>query len=135
MQTRLITIPERSDKRGNLAFIEGEKIPFDIKRVFYMYGMPSYTIRGGHALKTCEQVLVPLAGGFSVTVLTSRGRVSYRLEQPTCGLYLPPLVWRTLHDFELDTVCLVLASEPYDANGYYLTLVDFLEAVNADSVP
>lgn len=129
MQTQLITIPERSDKRGNLAFLEGEKIPFDIKRVFYMYGTPPYAIRGGHALRTCEQVLVALAGGLSVTVLTGRERLSYRLEHPTCGLYLPPLAWRTLHDFEPGTVCLVLASEPYDIYGYYFTLVDFLEAI------
>lgn len=129
MQTRLIDIPVRISDHGNLAFIEGERIPFVIKRTFYIWDTPSYAIRGEHALKTCEQFLVPLAGGLSVTVLDGISRQCYRLENPMCGLYLPPLVWRTLHDFESGTVCLVLASELYDADGYYRILVDFLKAV------
>jgi len=132
MQSQIIEVPSFSGDRGNLAVIESNVVPFAIRRVFYIWGVPVW--RGGHALKTCEQFLVPLAGSLKVAVVDGMSRKHYHLNTPTHGLYLPPLTWRVLHDFEPGSVCLVLASEPYDADGYYHRFVDFLEAVNADSV-
>lgn len=132
MQAELIKIPSFSDRRGNLAFIEN--LPFAIKRVFYTWDICLGATRGGHALKTCEQFLVPLSGALDVTVISELGKKTYSLGTPVYGLYLPPLAWRTLHSFASGTVCLVLASELYDANDYYRNFADFLEALSANSI-
>jgi len=125
-----IKLPKIWDSRGNLTFVESEKtIPFEIRRVFYLYDVPSGSERGGHALKNCHQLLIALSGSFEVSTLTQdQKRQSFVLNRPDQALHLGPMIWRELLNFSAGAVCLVLASKAYEEKGYYRDLVDFLNA-------
>jgi WxcM-like, C-terminal len=117
---RLIDLPVIPDHRGNLTFIEGSKhIPFDIRRVFYLYDVPGGQSRAGHALKDVEQLLIAASGSFDVVLDYGGERDVVTLNRSYFGLYLPSLVWRELENFSSGAVCLVLASAPYDEHAYY----------------
>lgn len=132
---RLIELPQVRDERGNLTFIEGGgHVPFEIRRVFYLYDVPGGSSRAGHALRSCEQFIVALAGAFDVVLDDGSSRQRFHLSRSSCGLYVSPLTWRELDRFSSDSVCLVLASERYDEGGYLRTHEDFL-AVVAPSRP
>ena len=127
---RLIELPKIYDPRGSLTFVEGERhVPFPIRRVFVLYDVPEDAERGGHALKTCDQFLVAVAGGLDVHVDDGLNKRTFRLDRPNCGLHLPPLFWRELSHFAAHTVCLALASEPYSEAGYFRTYEAFLAGV------
>jgi hypothetical protein len=116
----LIDLPVMPDHRGNLTFVEGGRhVPFEIRRVFYLYDVPGGQSRAGHALKGIEQVLVAVSGSFDVVLDYGEGRTKITLNRPYVGLYLPSLVWRELENFSSGSVCLVLASGPYDEAAYY----------------
>lgn len=115
--------------QGSLVVIEEAQIPFEIKRVFYIYDVPEGCSRGHHALKTCHQFLIALKGEITVHVHDGMEKYQCHLDRPTRGLYLQPMIWRYLF-FGPDAVCLVLASEPYNPDGYYRSFDDFLEAKN-----
>jgi hypothetical protein len=117
---RLIDLPVIPDHRGNLTYIEGSRhIPFDIKRVFYLYDVPGGQSRAGHALKNVEQLLIAASGSFDVVLDYGGERDVVTLNRSYFGLYLPSLVWRELENFSSGAVCLVLASAPYDEDSYY----------------
>ena len=119
-ECRMIDLPRINDPRGNLTFVEGARhVPFEIKRVFYLYDVPGGETRAGHALKTCHQFIVAMSGSFDVVVDDGRTRSRFQLNRSYYGLYLPPKIWRELENFSSGSVCLVLASEPYDESGYY----------------
>jgi hypothetical protein len=119
-ECRMIDLPRINDPRGNLTFVEGSRhIPFEIKRVFYLYDVPGGETRAGHALKTCHQFIVAMSGSFDAVVDDGRTRSHFRLNRSYYGLYLPPKIWRELENFSSGSVCLVLASEPYVESGYY----------------
>lgn len=124
---RIIEFETHSDSRGELIVVE-KCIPFEIKRVFYMRDVPSDETRGNHALKTCHQVLIPIVGTFSVQVVERNvpGDKIYRLSNPACGLYLEPMIWLQLHRSIPGSICLVLASELYDADDYIHNFLEFL---------
>ena len=123
---RLVQLPKIADPRGNLSFIEGGRhVPFEIRRVFYLYDVPGGESRAGHALKSCHQFIIAISGAFDVTVDDGRARLRHHLNRSYFGLYLPPLVWREIDNFSSGSVCLVLASEPYDEAGYVRNLEDF----------
>jgi len=127
---QLINLPKIADPRGNLTFIEGQNhIPFEIKRVFYLYDVPGGAERAGHALKTCHQFLVAISGSFDVIVDNGKKRQRIHLCRSYYGLYLPPMVWRELDNFSSGSVCLAFASEPYAENAYYRTYTEFIDAV------
>lgn len=127
---RLIDLPVVPDHRGNLTFIEGSRhIPFDIKRVFYLYDVPGGQSRAGHALKDVEQLLIAATGSFDVVLDYGAGQTKVTLNRSYFGLYLPSLVWRELENFSSGAVCLVLASECYDENSYYRDYAQFCTAV------
>lgn len=129
---RLIQFPTISDARGSLSVIEAARhVPFEIKRVFYLYGVPPGETRGGHAHKTLHQVMVCLAGGFDILLDDGSGKRRVRLDSPGCGLHVPPMVWDTEVEFEPGSVCLVLASAHYDEADYYRSYDDFLREVAA----
>jgi glyoxylate utilization-related uncharacterized protein len=111
---KFIDFPVYSDERGHLAVIEGAYLSFEVKRVFYIYGVPQGEKRASHAHRLCRQLLVAVAGSFTVMIEGKR----FVLESPSRGLYLPPMVWRELHDFSPGAICLVLCSEPYDEADY-----------------
>jgi dTDP-4-dehydrorhamnose 3,5-epimerase-like enzyme len=116
---RKIKLPKIADMRGNITFIEGNRhIPFDIKRVYYLYDVPSGELRGGHAHKTLEQFLISTSGSFDVIVDNGRASKKFHLNRPYFGLYLPPMTWRELKNFSSGSVCLVLASDYYNEDDY-----------------
>lgn len=126
---RLIDLPKISDPRGNLTFIEGaHHIPFEIKRVFYLYDVPGGADRGGHALKRCHQFLIAISGSFDVIIDDGKAKRRVHLARSYYGLHLPPMVWREMDNFSSGSVCLVLASECYAEDDYYREYSAFLDA-------
>lgn len=131
---RIIELPKILDARGNLTFFEGNHhIPFDIKRVFYLYDVPGGAVRAGHALKTCQQFLIAMSGSFDVLLDDGRDRRTYHLNRSYYGLLIPPLIWRVIDNFSSGSVCLAAVSEPYNAEDYYREWDEFLKAVNGHS--
>jgi hypothetical protein len=126
----LIDLPKINDPRGNLTFIEtGKHIPFDFKRVFYLYDVPGGAMRAGHALKTCHQLIIAATGSFDVLLDDGVERKRFQLNRSYYGLYVPPMVWRELDNFSSGAVSLVLASELYGEADYYREYSDFLNSL------
>lgn len=126
---RLLSLPKISDPRGNLTFIEGARhVPFEIKRVYYLYDVPGGERRGGHAHKQMQQFLVAASGSFDIVVKDGRCEKRFFLNRSYYGLYIPSMLWREMENFSSGSVCLVLASEPYDESDYYRDYGLFLEA-------
>ncbi|PKN59657.1 MAG: hypothetical protein CVU53_07100 [Deltaproteobacteria bacterium HGW-Deltaproteobacteria-11] len=129
-ECRLIELPKILDPRGNLTFIESHRhVPFNLKRVFYLYDVPGGESRAGHALKTCHQFIIAISGSFAVHVDDGFQKASFHLNRSYHGLHLPPLIWREIDDFSSGAVCLVLASELYSEADYYREYDEFLKAV------
>lgn len=126
---RLIELPKIGDPRGNLTFLENDsQIPFSIERVFYLYDVPGGAMRAGHALRSCDQFIVAMAGSFDVIVDDGKEKRTFQLNRSYIGLYVPPCIWRELENFSSGSVCLVLASEKYSEEGYYREYESFLQA-------
>lgn len=126
---KFIEFSQKGDERGHLVVIEGnENVPFDIKRVFYIYGSDRDVIRGRHANYNSEFVLINVSGTSKVKVDDGTNQQVFDLDRPHVGVYIPKLVWKDMYDFSEDSVLLCLASEHYDANEYirdydkYLTI-------------
>ena len=136
---RIIELPRVTDPRGNLTFVEGARhVPFDIRRVYYLYDVPGGAERGGHAHKTLRQLIIAMSGSFDVVTDDGRRRQRFHLNRSYYGLYLPSMTWRELDNFSSGSVCLVLASAPYDESDYYRDYAAFLQACEArheDPVP
>jgi hypothetical protein len=129
----LVQLPRIEDPRGNLTFIEGGRhVPFDIRRVYYLYDVPGGADRGGHAHKQLRQLIVAASGSFDVTVDDGRTRRCFHLDRAFLGLYVPPMHWRELTNFSSGSICLVLASAPYDETDYLRDYPGFLAAVGSD---
>ncbi len=127
---RIINLPKVYDPRGNLTFIEGARhVPFDIKRVYYLYDVPGGESRAGHAHLRLEQFIVAASGSFDVLLDDGVARHRFFLNRSYFGLYIPPLIWREIENFSSGSVCLVLASELYDESDYYRNYDEFLAAV------
>ncbi|WP_435137742.1 sugar 3,4-ketoisomerase [Formosa sp. A9] len=122
-----VEIPKIKDTRGNLAVIEKDCIPFAIKRVYYLYDVPSDAFRGGHAHKQLFQFLIPLSGSFEVRVKDAVSERLITLNKPDKGLLIVPGIWREIENFSSGSVCLVLASEEFDESDYIRDYSDFLE--------
>ena len=129
-QVRLIELPRVHDPRGDLTPIEsGRTVPFEIARIYYLYNVPVDAVRGGHAHKRNEGVIIALSGSFRVTVDDGKVRSRHWLRDPRQGLYVGRMVWRELDSFSQGAVSMVLASHHYDANDYYRNYDDFIRAV------
>jgi dTDP-4-dehydrorhamnose 3,5-epimerase-like enzyme len=127
---RIIELPIISDPRGNLSFIEGGRhIPFDIKRIYYLYDVPGGATRAGHAHKTLHQLLVAMSGSFNVTLDDGRERRNFHLNRSYYGLYIYPMVWREIDNFSSGSVCMALASDFYEETDYYRDYEEFLRVV------
>lgn len=126
---RMLEFPQHGDERGHLVITEGGMdIPFDIKRVFYIYGSDKDVVRGQHANRRTEFVLINVAGTSKVKVKDGLGREEvYNLDRPHIGIYLPTMTWKDMYDFSTDSVLLVLASEHYDATEYIRNYDDFVK--------
>lgn len=127
---RLVDLPRITDPRGNLTFVEGGRhIPFDIRRVYYLYDVPGGAERGGHAHKELEQLIVAMSGSFDVILDDGREKKRFHLNRSYFGLYVCPMVWRELDNFSSGSVCMVLASNFYDEADYYRDFDQYLTAL------
>ncbi len=124
----IIDLPKIVDPRGNLTVAEGVKdVPFEVKRVYWTYDVPSGESRGGHAHRRCEEFIVAVSGSFDVTLDDGRERRTFHLNHPYQGLYVGTGIWRTLDDFSSGAVCLVLASEGFEEEDYIREYDDYTE--------
>jgi len=127
---KLIDLPRIGDPRGNLTFIENDRhIPFEIKRIYYLYDVPGGSLRAGHAHKTLHQFLIAMSGSFDVTVDDGRQKTKFHLNRSYYGLYIPPMIWREIDNFSSGSVCLALASDFFDEADYYRQYPEFMKAV------
>ena len=127
---KLVEIPKIKDIRGNLSVVEKDIIPYEIKRVYYLYDVPSDAYRGGHAHKEQLELLIALSGSFEVTLDDGKSKRSIILNKPNKGLLIPKGIWRELQDFSSGSVCLVLASDVFDEEDYIRDYNDFLSFKN-----
>ncbi len=117
---KIIQLPRIHNRKGNLTFVEGKHhIPFNIKRVYYLYDVPGGAERGGHAHKKLRQFIVAMSGSFDVVLDDGFEKRRYHLNRSYMGLYVGPMIWRELDNFSSGSVCMVLASEPYEESDYY----------------
>ena len=130
-KVKMPEFPQRGDERGHLVIVEGGiDVPFEIKRAFYIYGSDADVVRGQHANRKTEFVLINVAGKSKVKVKDGEGNEAiYCLNRPHTGIYLPTMVWKDMYDFSEDSVLLVLASEHYDASEYIRNYDDFVKAI------
>ena len=130
-QYKLLYFRELGDERGNLVVIEGEgmDIPFDIKRVFYIYGSDEKVIRGQHANRKAEFVLINVSGTSKVRVDNGFQEEIIELNRPRMGLYLPTMLWKDMYDFSRDSVLLVLSNIHYDGGEYIRDYEEYLKEV------
>ncbi len=129
----IIEIPKITDPRGNLAIIEKEVLPFAIKRVYYLYDVPSTSFRGGHAHKEQKEFLIALSGSFEVSLTDGKQKQTVTLNKPNVGLLIGVGIWRELENFSSGAVCLVIASDEYDENDYIRNYDEFIEYKNQSS--
>ena len=131
---RIMDLPRIADARGNLTFIEENRhIPFEIRRVYYLYDVPGGESRAGHAHKTLEQFLVAASGSFDVILDDGFDRKSFQLNRSYYGLYIPPMVWREIDNFSSGSVCLALASDLFDEQDYIRDYEDFRKIARRES--
>ncbi len=130
MDITLIDLPKITDPRGNLTFAEAQgHVPFDVKRVYWVYDVPAGESRGGHAHKRLRQLVVALSGSFHVTLDNGRERTTVLLNHPWQALLIETGTWRTLDDFSSGAVCMVMASEHYEEDDYIYDYDEFLRYV------
>ena len=116
---KLIELPQVKDHRGNLSFIEtGRHVPFEIRRVYYLYDVPGGAERGGHAHRQLEAFIIAMSGSFDVVLDDGSAKKRFHLNRPYFGLYMHPMVWRELDNFSSGSVSMVLASDFYDEADY-----------------
>lgn len=124
----LIEIPTIKDTRGNLAFIQNGTIPFEFKRVYYLFDVPSSAFRGGHSHIKQQEFLIALSGSFEVTIDSGNEKVTFFLNKPNVGLLIPSGFWRELQNFSSGAVCLVLNSDEFIEDDYIRDYQDFLQS-------
>jgi hypothetical protein len=129
---RIIDLPKIAEARGNLTFVEGGRhVPFEIKRVYYLYDVPGGAARGGHAHKALHQLIIAMSGSFDVILDDGYEKKRIHLNRSYMGLYICPMIWREIDNFSSGSVCMVLASNFYEESDYYRDHVDFLIAIKA----
>ena len=127
---RIINLPQIQDRRGNLTFIEASNhIPFDIRRVYYLYDVPGGSERGGHAHKGLHQLVIAMSGSFEVVLDDGGEKKRFHLNRSFYGLYVCPMMWRELDNFSSGSVCMVLASNRYAEDDYYRDYDEYLSAM------
>lgn len=125
---RVLTLSRHYDPRGSLTVAQNDdELPFAIHRVFYLFDIPGGTERGGHSHRQLHQMLVAVSGSFTVTLTDGVETRRVVLNRPYHGLYIPPGVWNTMDDFASGSICLVLASAPYDESDYVRDYQEFLQ--------
>lgn len=127
---RVLNFADLGDERGKLVVIEGgQNVPFEIKRVFYIYGSDSTVVRGEHANRESEFVLINVAGTSKVRITDGKEEIIIELNKPMMGVYIPKMIWKDMYDFSSDSVLLVLASTHYDGNEYIRDYDEYLNII------
>ena len=126
MTIKRIKLPKIKDRRGNLSVVEKDVIPFESKRVYYLYDVPSGARRGGHAHKEQHEFLIALSGSFNVIIDDGKTKTTYTLNKPDEGLLIPSGFWRELEDFSSGGICLVLASAEFLEEDYIRDYSNYL---------
>jgi hypothetical protein len=117
---KIIDLPKINEPRGNLTFVEGRRhIPFDIKRVYYLYDVPGGSERGGHAHIALHQLIIAMSGSFDIHLDDGISKKTMHMNRSYYGLYVCPMIWREIDNFSSGAVCMVLASEFYEESDYY----------------
>ena len=125
---KIIELPKIMDPRGNLTFVEGENhIPFDIKRVYWIYDVPGGEVRGGHAYNELYEVIVALSGSFDIVLDDGKNKKKFSLNRSYYGLYVPKKIWRSLENFSTNSLSFIFASKKYDKNDYVRDYDEFLK--------
>lgn len=133
-QCLMVDLPKIEDARGNLTFIEGSRhIPFDIRRVYYLYDVPGGSERGGHAHKELHQLIIAISGSFDIHLDDGAEKKVIRMNRSYNGLYLCPMIWREIDNFSSGAVCMVLASDYYDELDYYREYNEFIKEAKKKS--
>ena len=132
---QMLEFSQKGDERGHLVIVEGmEDVPFEIKRIFYIYGSDKDVVRGQHANRESEFVLINVAGTSKIKVKDGKGNEAiYSLNRPHTGIYLPKMVWKEMYDFSPDSVLLCLASTHYDGKEYIRNYEEFVKIINGDA--
>lgn len=126
-QIKIIALPKIEDVRGNLSFIEESKhIPFNIKRTYWIYDVPGGQVRGGHAFKKQEEMIIAISGSFDVLVKDGRNEKLISLNRSYYGLYIPPGLWRQIQNFSTNSLALVISSTAFTEEDYIREYSDFL---------
>lgn len=126
----VINFKEFGDKRGQMVIVEGnESIPFEIKRLFYIYGTAPGVVRGQHANKESEFVLINVSGTSKVKITDGKESMVVELDEPMKGVYIPKMIWKDMYDFSTDSVLLVLASTHYNADEYIRNYENYIQMV------
>ncbi|MEJ8738613.1 FdtA/QdtA family cupin domain-containing protein [Erysipelotrichaceae bacterium HCN-30851] len=129
-KVKLLEFKQNGDDRGHLVVVEGNSdIPFEIKRIFYIYGSDKDVIRGQHANRKTEFVLINVSGTSKVKVTDGKIEKIYNLDHPHMGIYLPKMVWKDMYDFSDDSVLLVLASEHYEPSEYIRDFSEYVKEI------
>jgi oxalate decarboxylase/phosphoglucose isomerase-like protein (cupin superfamily) len=126
MNYKIIDIPKINNTKGNIGVIENDTIPFDVKRVYYLFDVPSGAKRGGHAHKKLKQVILAISGSFDVVLKNGKSKEIVTLNRPDKGLLIENNIWRELENFSSGSVCLVLASEEFSEADYIRNYKDYL---------
>ena len=129
MNPEIISIPKIKSPSGNYAILEGNTLPFSIKRVYYLYDIPSGGARGGHSHINQQEFLVAVSGSFDVILKNRKEEVKITLNKPDKGLLIPKGIWRELNNFSSGAVCLVMASDVFDESDYIRDFSDYLKSV------
>lgn len=129
-----VDLPRINDPRGNLTFVEANRhIPFDIRRVYYLYDVPGGAERGGHAHKALHQLIIAMSGSFDIHLDDGYAKKTIHMNRSYYGLYVCPMVWRAIDNFSSGAVCMVLASNYYDELDYYREYNEFIQDVQNTS--
>ena len=127
---KIIDLPMIKNPKGNLTFIEaGRQIPFDIRRVYYLYDIPGGEERGGHAHRALHQLIIAMSGSFDIRLDDGRAKKTVHMNRSYYGLYICPMIWREIDNFSSGAVCMALASEFYDEADYYRDYDQFIRDV------
>lgn len=127
---RIVDLPKISDPRGSLSFVEGgNHVPFEIRRIYYLYDVPGGAERGGHAHKELYQLIIAVSGSFDIVLDDGRRKQRHHLSRSYQGLFVCPMIWREMDNFSSGAVCLVLASNLYDEADYFRDYTEFKHAL------
>tara|TARA_Y100001968_G_scaffold302998_1_gene316767 strand:- start:814 stop:1224 length:411 start_codon:yes stop_codon:yes gene_type:complete len=128
---KLVNLPTVSDDRGSLSFLEsGRHIPFEMKRIYYIYDVPKDASRGYHAHKKLHQLCIPIYGSLEIKLDDGKSSKCFQLNSKSKGLYICPMIWREMYNFEEGTSFMVIASEKFSENDYIRNYQDFLDTQN-----